>query len=149
MLTLKYIEENPEVTDAGYNLSEEMCRFVDKAAEADYTTDDGTDLELAIDEFWTDAHKFPDKVKDHIGREKCGTIREVVFTLYAPKAYIDEWRRRDLRQLLASNMTKDEIVETLEHFGTAVNEYFRLLWIVAEHGGWQKPATNNQGGQQQ
>lgn len=143
MLTIKYIEENPEVTDAGYNLSEEISRFVDEAADANYTTDDGTDLELAIDEFWDDANKFPDKVKDHIGREKCGIIREVVFTLYAPKSYIDEWRRRDLRQLLASNMTKDEIVEVMEHFGTTINEYFRLRWIVAEHGGWEK--TTNKG----
>jgi len=143
MLTIKYIEENPEVTDAGYNLSEEISRFVDEAADAGYTTDDGTDLELAIDEFWTDANKFPDRIKDRIGREKCSTIREVIFTLFAPKAYLDEWRRRDLRQLLASAMTKDETVEALEHFGTAVNEYFRLRWIVAEHGGWQKATTNN------
>ena len=40
-LTLKYIQDNPEVTDAGYSLSEEMSRFVDEAAEANYTTDDG------------------------------------------------------------------------------------------------------------
>ena len=143
MLTIKYIEENPEVTDAGYNLSEEMSRFVDEAAEANYTTEDGDNLQLVIDEFWDAANKYPDRIKDRLGREKCGIIREVIFTLFAPKAYIDDWRRRDLRQLLASAMTKDEIVEALEHFGTAVNEYFRLRWIVAEHGGWQKATTNN------
>lgn len=141
MLTIKYIEENPEVTDAGCNLSEEISRFVDEAAELDYTTYDGDNLQLVVDEFWEAANKFPDRIKDRIGREKCSTIREVIFTLFAPKSYIDEWRRRELRQLLASNMTKDEIVEALEHFGTAVNEYFRLRWIVAEHGGWTK-ATN-------
>jgi len=138
VLTLNYLRDNPDLTEAGYQFGEQMSLFVDQAAEADYTCDDGDNLQEAVDLFWEAANKIPQKIYDRLGSEKGYVAREVVLTLFNPKSYIDRYDRKMLEESLAAALTKDELVEAFEEWGTACNEYFRLRWLVVEHGGWRK-----------
>ena len=142
-LTIKYIQDNDDIIDAGYDLSEKISTFVDDAAEADYKCEDGEQLQLAVDEFWDDANKHPDSIRDVFDSYKCTTIREIVLTLFSPYSYLEPWRRNELKEALTSSLNKKQLVDALIQYGTAANEFFRLLWLVKEHGGWAKEEKNN------
>ena len=49
MTTIKYVRDNQDMTDDGYRLSEEISRFVDEAADADYQTEEGEPLQDAVE----------------------------------------------------------------------------------------------------
>ena len=138
MTNLKFIQENESLTDAGYRFGEEMSNFVDCAAEADYTCDDGQNMQEAVDAFWTHANTIPEKMRCRIGERDCWTIREIIFTMFDPHAYIDRYDREKLTDALAEVLRKNELVEAFDEWGVACNEFFRLKWLVAEHGGWRK-----------
>lgn len=136
--TIKYVRENEDLTDAGYDLSEKMSAFVDEAAEADYKTKDDSDLQTEVGMFWEAANKHPDSLRySNNAYKDVGVIREMVFTLFSPYCYLEPWRRDEIKGALAT-LTKTQIVDALVEYGTAVNEFFRLLWVVGEHGGWDK-----------
>ena len=140
--TIKYVRDNNDLTDAGYDLSEKMSKFVDAAAEVDYKTADDSDLQTEIDFFWEAANKHPDSLR--YSNNVCndvGLIREMVFTLFSPYCYLEPWRRDEIKGALAT-MTKTQIVDALVEYGTAANEFFRLLWLVQEHGGLAKPTED-------
>lgn len=137
--TLRYIRDNEELTDDGYRFGEAMSQFVDAAAEADYITEDGERLQDAIDSFWELANRHPRIVDEKFDRDDCATIRETVLSLFAPKSGLSDWQKDELVEALEC-LTKRQLVAAMLQFGTAANEYFRLRWLVAEHGGWRKEA---------
>ena len=67
MNTLQYFHENDSLTEAGYTFGEQMSLFVDQAAEADYTCDDGDVMQEAVDDFWAHANTIPEKMRDRLG----------------------------------------------------------------------------------
>ena len=139
MTTLKYVRENQELTDDGYRLSEDIARFVDEAAEADYATEEGEPLQDAVDQLNDLAHgRAPDSLYGDLSNEDCGTVREIVLSLFAPKSCLARWQRDELVEALVGRLTKRQLVDALLRYGEAANEVFRLKWIVAERGGWRK-----------
>jgi len=138
MNTLQYFQENDSLTEAGYTFGQSMSDFVDEATMADYTCDDGDVMQEAVDAFWAHANTIPEKMRDRLGERNCRTVREIILTLFNPKAYIDRYDRERLTKALAEVLRKDELVEAFDEWGVACNEFFRLKWLVAEHGGWKK-----------
>lgn len=140
--TLKYLEENTELTDDGYRLSEQMSYFNDAAWDADCATDDGDVHVEAIEAFWEMANSHPNSLKESATLyNHLGTIREAVLTLFAPKGTLARWQRVEIMEALAAAMTKKQLMDAFLCYGEAANEYFRLMWLVAEHGGWRKGTT--------
>lgn len=138
MTTLKYVMDNQELTDDGYRLDQTFSLFNDEACDADYAAEDGCPFSDAVDEFWRMANEHPRSVSDVLDREKCAAVREIALTLFAPKSTLGDWQRRELAEALTSALTKAQIADALVCYGSAVNEFFRLKWLVAEHGGWRK-----------
>ena len=56
----------------------------------------------------------------------------------APKGTLARWQRGEIMEALSSAMTKKQLMDAFLCYGEAANEYFRLMWLVAEHGGWRK-----------
>lgn len=136
--TIRYVQENEDLTEDGYRLDQAMSRLVDDAADADYATEGGEVLTDAVESFRELANRHPRSLSDRMDRSRCAAVREIVFTLFAPKSMISEWQMRELKEALAT-LTKEQIVDALVGYGTAANEFFRMLWLVSEHGGWRKP----------
>ena len=146
MNALKYIADNQDLTEDGYRLSEQMSRFNDDAWEADCETDDGDVHREAIDLFWEMANRHPRSLEESAPlHDKLGTIREAVLTLFAPKSTLADWQRAEIKEALAAAMTKKQLMDAFLCYGEAANEYFRLMWLVAEHGGWRKANNAEQG----
>ena len=136
MTTIKFVHDNQDMTDGGYLLSEEISRFVEEAADADYQTVEGEPLQDAVDQLNDLANGRPPDSVYYLPGENCATVREIVLTLFAPKSALPRWQVDELKEALRT-LTKEQIVEALVRYGTAANELFRLKWIVAERGGWR------------
>ncbi len=137
MTTIKHVRDNQEMTDDGYRLSEEISRFVDQAAEADYRTEEGEPLQDAVDQLNDLANGRPPDSIYYLPGENCATVREIALTLFAPKCALPRWQVDELKEALRT-LTKEQIVDALVRYGSAANELFRLKWLVAERGGWRK-----------
>jgi hypothetical protein len=141
MTTIKYVRDNQDMTDDGYRLSEEISRFVDEAADADYQTEEGEPLQDAVDQLNDLANGRPPDSVYYLPGENCATVREIVLTLFAPKSALPRWQVDELKEALRT-LTKEQLVDALVRYGTAANELFRLKWLVAERGGWRKPRVD-------
>ena len=142
MTKLKFLEDNQELTEDGYRTSEAMSYFNDEAWEADCVTDDGEVFTEAIEYFWEMANRHPRSIEESKLYNNKVLIREAVLTLFTPKGYLNDYQKDWIMEALTSAMTKKQIIDAFLCYGEAVNEYFRLKWIVAEHGGWKKPRSN-------
>ena len=115
MNTLQYFQENDSLTEAGYLFGEQMSDFVDEATMADYTCDDGDNMQEAVDAFWAHANTIPEKMRDRLGERNCWTVREIILTLFNPKAYIDRYdRERDRVGIYLSAHPLDEFAIVME-----------------------------------
>lgn len=113
----------------------------ENACEANYETDDGTNLYEVVEEFANIAlaDNHVPTILDACPFRK-DVLRAAVFSLVAPCIAQNSWIRDSIREELEKRCTKHQLLVAFEHFAGAANEFFRLLWIVTEHGGWRKTA---------
>ena len=101
MNTLQYFQENDGLTEAGYTFGQSMSDFVDEAIMADYTCDDGDNLQEAVDAFWAHANTIPEKMRDRRGLRRMG--RGVQRVLPAEMARGRAWRLEEGLTISASS----------------------------------------------
>lgn len=142
MTTLKFIQDNRELTDDGYRYAESLSALCDEAVEYDYRTDDGESLVTAFEVFEKLLYPEPPRVFDGKNRSKFHVVKEAVLTLLCPRGNLANWEMGEIKEALRADLTKDQIIEAFIIFATAANEYFRLRWLIAEHGGWRKEADD-------
>lgn len=138
MTTLKYLAENPLLTEDGADFFDVIYNFYSEGDEHEYRVEDGTEsLVIAFEEFGRMIFPEPPRSFDGRQREKFGTVRDAVLTLMYPKN-MQGWQLAEIKEALRTDLTKEQIVDAFTKFAVLANEYFRLRWIVAEHGGWRK-----------
>ena len=137
MTTLKYLSENPSLTEDGADFFNEIYRFYSEGDEHEYRVkDDSESLVIAFEAFGRMLFPEPPRSFDGRSQGKFGTVRDAILTLMYPKN-LQGWQLAEIKDALR-DLTKEQIIDAFKTFAVLANEYFRLRWIVAEYGGWEK-----------
>ena len=127
-----------EIEHGGFRVHDEICEFLMEAEEANYRTVDGCEnLDSAFEILSDMATRTPSKIKEAWGSNDL--LRCACYALTANCTWQSSLDKADVKAAISASLKKADIVEAMAYYGSCVNEYYRLRWIVEMQGGWCKP----------
>ena len=122
----------------GYDVRDQIDAFMSDAACADYMTEEGQELREAFEQFEEMAYHEPSNIRN-AWNGTIGHLRCACYALIANCTWQSSYDRNDVIRAIAAKMKKEDIVRAMAFFGSCVNEYYRLQYVVQMYGGWSMP----------
>lgn len=130
-----------DIGHAGDTVDDRLYNFLTEADCAECRTEDGESLFEAVDTYERMLARPPTRIADALGKNE-HDVRLAIYALICDVPWDGDWQREEvIKQIAATVKRKEDVVRVMAHYASCVNEFFRLMWLCAEHGGWRKEAN--------